>query len=278
MIDANAFLGEWPFRRLPYAQPEDGLRKMDALGIVKAVVSRLENDFYKDLLVGNEELYAIVQQYPDRFIPAYTINPGFRGWECDLEICINDFGMRNLRLHPNYHQYSRLKGNSAAHSRGAWLSHVPAVRTFSASQAQALLGKAEELDLVVRISIGVEDRRFAHWLMKAPSVTMIDAAEAVNGFPGVRFVVCGATFSEVRSLWSTAYHQDNLYFENSRVQGPIGDVDDLCALMGADHLLFGSNLPINYAESAKFSIEYAEVPDDAKLALFRGNAQRLFGA
>ena len=29
MIDVNAFLGEWPFRRLPYAQPEDRLRKMD---------------------------------------------------------------------------------------------------------------------------------------------------------------------------------------------------------------------------------------------------------
>ena len=52
MIDVNAFLGEWPFRRLPYAQPEDRLRKMDALGIEKAVVSRLENVFYKDLLVG----------------------------------------------------------------------------------------------------------------------------------------------------------------------------------------------------------------------------------
>ena len=69
MIDANSFLGEWPFRRLPYAQPEDRLRKMDALGIEKAVVSRLENVFYKDLLVGNEELHAIAQRYPDRFIP-----------------------------------------------------------------------------------------------------------------------------------------------------------------------------------------------------------------
>ena len=186
MIDVNAFLGEWPFRRLPYAQPEDRLRKMDALGIEKAVVSRLENVFYKDLLVGNEELHAIVQRFPDRFIPAYTINPGFPGWEHDLDICINDFGMRNLRLHPNYHQYSRLKGNvpRIAEARG-----YPNYQQyhFLDDQAQALLGKAEEHDLVVLISIGVEDPRFAHWLMKVPSVTMIDAAEAVNGFPGVRF-------------------------------------------------------------------------------------------
>lgn len=277
MIDANAFLGEWPFRRLPYAQPEDRLRKMDALGIEKAVVSRLENIFYKDLLVGNEELHAIVQRYPDRFIPAYTINPGFPGWEHDLEICINDFGMRNLRLHPNYHQYSRLKGNVPRMVEARGNPNYQQYH-FLDDQAQALLGKAEEHDLVVLISIGVEDPRFAHWLMKVPAVTTIDAAEAVNGFPGVRFLICGAVFSEVTSLWSTAYHRDNLYFENSRVQGPIGDVDDLCALMGADHLLFGSNLPINYAESAKLSIEYAEVAADVKQALFKGNAERLFGA
>ena len=277
MIDANAFLGEWPFRRLPYAQPADRLRKMDALGIEKAVVSRLENVFYKDLLVGNEELHAIVQQYPDRFIPAYTINPGFPGWEHDLEICLNDFGMRNLRLHPNYHQYSRLKGNVPRMVEARGYPNYQQYH-FLDDQAQALLGKAEEHNLVVLISIGVEDPRFAHWLMKVPSVTMIDAAEAVNGFPGVRFLVCGATFSEVTSLWSYAYHQDSLYFENSRVQGPIGDVDDLCALMGADHLLFGSNLPINYAESAKLSIEYAEIDADVKQALFKGNAERLFGA
>ena len=61
------------------------------------------------------------------------------------------------------------------------------------------------------------------------------------------------------------------------MQGPIGDVDDLCALMGPEHLLFGSNLPINYAESAKLSIEHAEVDADVKQALFRGNAERLFG-
>lgn len=277
MIDANAFLGEWPFRRLPYAQPEDRLRKMDALGIEKAVVSRLENVFYKDLLVGNEELHAIVRRYPDRFIPAYTINPGFPGWEHDLEICINDFGMRNLRLHPNYHQYSRLKGNVPRMVEARGLPNYQQYH-FLDDQAQALLGKAEEHDLVVLISIGVEDPRFAHWLMKVPAVAMIDAAEAVNGFPGVRFLICGAVFSEVTSLWSTAYHRGNLYFENSRVQGPIGDVDDLCALMGADHLLFGSNLPINYAESAKLSIEYAEVAADVKQALFHGNAERLFGA
>ena len=37
MIDANAYIGEWPFRRLNHAAPDALLRKMDALGIEKAV-------------------------------------------------------------------------------------------------------------------------------------------------------------------------------------------------------------------------------------------------
>src|SRR5688572_5748468 len=108
MIDANAYLGEWPFRRLPQRTPEAMLRKMDALGIEQAVVSRLENVFFKDLLVGNRELHALVRQHPDRFIPAFTINPAFPGWREDLRICVDEMGMRQLRLHPNYHQYRLL--------------------------------------------------------------------------------------------------------------------------------------------------------------------------
>ena len=66
----------------------------------------------------------------------------------------------------------------------------------------------------------------------------------------------------------------NLNFEYSRVQGPIGDVDDLCTLMGVDRLLFGPNLPNNSAESAKLRIEYAEVSEGVKQARFGGNAER----
>src|SRR5262245_8580128 len=98
MIDANAYIGEWPFRAIDYTTPDSLLRKMDAMGVEKAIVSRLANVFYKDVLVGNRQLHAIVRRHPDRFVPAYTINPAFPGWEEDLQICIAELGMRHLRL------------------------------------------------------------------------------------------------------------------------------------------------------------------------------------
>ena len=254
MIDSNAYVGEWPFRRLPYSQPDKLLRKMDDLGIEKAVVSRLENVFFKDLLVGNRELHTIVQAHADRFIPAYTINPGYPGWDEDLEICLDELGARILRLHPNYHGYELL-----------------------GQENLRLLEIASVRDLLVMIAIGLEDVRHHHRLVVVPDVGAGDIAQTVNAFPQVRFLVAGGRFGEVTSIWRTVDKRENLYVENSRVQGPIHDVAKLCNIVGPDHVLFGSNAPLHYHESAKLSIETeTQVTEAEKQKLFRENAARLF--
>ena len=254
MIDSNAYVGEWPFRRLPHSQPANLLRKMDALGIEMAVVSRLENVFFKDLLVGNRELHAIAQAHPDRFMPAYTINPAYPGWDEDLQICLDDLGARNLRLHPNYHQYELLGRENLR-----------------------LLEIARERNLLVMIAIGLEDVRHHHALVRVPDVAAGDIAQTVNAFPQVRFLVTGGRFGEVASIWRGVDKRENLFVENSRVQGPIHDVAKLCDIIGPDQVLFGSNSPLHYHESAKLSIETeAQVSAAVKRKLLHDNAARLF--
>lgn len=254
MIDSNAYVGEWPFRRLPYSQPENLLRKMDALGIERAVVSRLENVFFKDLLVGNRELHAIAQARPDRFIPAYTINPAYPGWDEDLEICLEELGARRLRLHPNYHGYELL-----------------------GEQNLRLLEIARERDLLVIIAIGLEDARHHHRLVRVPDVAAGEIAQTVNAFPQVRFLVAAGRFGEVTSIWRSVDKRENLYVENSRVQGPIHDVAKLCNTIGPERVLFGSNAPLHYHESAKLSIETeTQIPEAHKRQLLHDNAARLF--
>jgi hypothetical protein len=254
VIDSNAYVGEWPFRRLPYSQPEDLLRKMDALGIERAVVSRLENVFFKDLLVGNRELYAIAEAHADRFIPAYTVNPAYPGWDDDLEILLAELGAKNLRLHPNYHQYELL-----------------------GQESLRLLAIAQERDLLIMIAIGLEDVRHHHRLVIVPDVAAGEIAQMVNAFPDVRFLVAAGRFNEVTSIWRGVDKRDNLYVENSRVQGPIHDVAKLCNTIGADHVLFGSNAPLHYHESAKLSIETeSQIEDATKQKLLHDNAVRLF--
>ncbi len=274
MIDANAYIGEWPFRRLNHATPDALLRKMDTLGIEKAVVSRLENVFYKDVMVGNRELYEIAQEHPDRFVPAYTINSAMPCWELDFTRCVEEYGMRNLRIHPNYHQFTLLE----PHTTRVMDASLEAYAQYHmlTSNALALLECIKTHDLVVLLTLTLEDSRWHHWHVKVPPVTTTDAVEAICTFPDVRFLVCTGRYAHIADIWRRSYKNDNLYFDVSRVQGPVDDIEQLCAQVGADHLLLGTNCPIFYPESAKLSIEHAEITDREKELMLSGNAKRLF--
>ena len=254
MIDANAYLGNWPFRPLRYAAPTALLGKMDALGIEKAVVSPLENVFYKDQLAGNRQLYDQVKAHADRFLPAYTINPTFPGWEEDLAICVRDFDMRVMRLHPNYHQYA-----------------------LDSAAGAAALETARAHGFVVILTTGIEDTRHHHPLVKVPDVPSAQIAAAVSAFADVRFLIAAGTFAAQNAVWTQAAHTGNLFIEISRVQGPVGDIEKLCAAMGADHVLFGSNLPLHVPEAATLAIEHANISADEREQIMHGNAARLFG-
>ncbi len=254
MIDANAYLGNWPFRKLRYTTHIALLDKMDALGIEKAVVSSLENVFYKDQLAGNRRLHSEVHPHADRLLPAFTINPTFPGWEEDLDVCVQEFGMRVIRLHPNYHQYGL---DSAAGS--------------------AVLDAARAHNFVVILATGLEDTRHHHPLVKVPDVPAEQVAAAVSAYADVQFLVAAANFSGVSAVWTEAAHTANVHFEISRVQGPVGDIEKLCGTVGADRVLLGTNLPLHVPEAATLAIEHAKITAAERRMIVQENATRLFG-
>jgi len=254
MIDANAYLGNWPFRKLRYTTHFALLEKMDALGIEKAVVSSLEGVFYKDQLAGNRHLHTEVDHHPDQLLPAYTINPTFPGWEEDLAICVREFGMRVMRLHPNYHQFA-----------------------LDSAEGKAVLEAARAHNIVVILTTGLEDTRHHHPLIKVPDVPGEQVAAAVSAYPDVRFLVAAANFSGINAVWSQCAPAGNLHFEVSRVQGPVGDIEKLCGTMGADRVLLGTNLPLHVPEAATLAIEHAKITADERRLIVQGNAARLFG-
>ena len=105
-IDANAYLGHWPFRRLRYNDADGLLRLMDKKKIDRAVVSSIGSIFYRNCHEGNIELAEQVNEHRDRLIPFGTINPTYPGFLEDLRRCHEDLGMVGVKLYPNYHAYS----------------------------------------------------------------------------------------------------------------------------------------------------------------------------
>ncbi len=106
MIDVNAYLGPFAFRRLRHNTAASLLTLMDAKKIDKAVVSSAPAITYRNAQAGNEEVAEDIQGHRDRLIPFAVINPFYAGWQDDLKICHEQFGMTGLRLYPKWHNYS----------------------------------------------------------------------------------------------------------------------------------------------------------------------------
>jgi len=74
VVDANAFLGRWPFRKLEY-DADDLVALMDEAGVDRAFVSAMGSVTYRNVQHGNRELAAAVEGHEDRLVPVATINP-----------------------------------------------------------------------------------------------------------------------------------------------------------------------------------------------------------
>ena len=257
IIDVNAYLGHWAFRRLRFNTAEGLLKLMDQAGIEKAAVSSLDAVTYRNAQSGNEEMHEMVERHRDRLVPLAVVNPNYAGWEDDLELCVDEWDMRGVKLHPNYHDYKLDEENAAA-----------------------LLSATSKRDLPVSVSIRVEDERQHHWLMKVPGVSMIEVAEAVKAFPKVSFVLNYIHFSEATNLINTLPKYDNFYIDVTAhyMMGSFSrGVGKVIERIGAEKVIFGSGMPLRSPQVALNKINTTELgEEEMELILYR-NAARLLG-
>src|SRR3989442_8942182 len=78
-IDVNAFLGAYPYRRVPATSPDGLLHAMTRAGIDEAWVSHLPSLFLRQPMEGNAWLYATAAREP-RLKPVPALHPGLSGW------------------------------------------------------------------------------------------------------------------------------------------------------------------------------------------------------
>ncbi|MCU0913290.1 MAG: amidohydrolase [Planctomycetes bacterium] len=251
MIDVNAYLGHFAFRRLRHNTADSLLTLMDARKIDKAVVSSAAAITYRNAQAGNEEVAEETKGHRDRLIPFAVINPFYAGWQDDLKTCREEFGMRGLRLYPKWHNYS-----------------------LSDPCCRELIAAATERGMVISIPMRVEDNRQRSWLLNIPDVPLAEIVELVKAHPDARFLLLnGLGYTSSPLGRKNNGLPANYAIELSRLSAVLAnELGQLIANLGVERLLFGTGMPFSYPDPALVKLEVLDASESDKEKIRSQNA------
>lgn len=242
MIDVNVYLSRWPFRRLTGDEPADLVAGLRRRGVTQAWAGSFDGVFHKDISSANARLAHDCRLHgKGMLIPFGSVNPKLPDWQEDLRRCQEEHRMPGIRLHPNYHGYK-----------------------LDDPVFAEVLRLAAARRLIVQIAVIMEDERTQHPLMRVPPVDL----SLLRNEPSARLVILNHNLREL---------PPGVYSDVSMVEGVSG-VARLARKISVDRVLFGSNYPLFYFESAALKIREAGFADAERQAILEGNARRLLAA
>ena len=256
IIDVNASLGHFAFRRLRHNTSDGLLRLMDSRKIDKAIVASASAITYRNPQSGNEEVNDEVGRHRDRLIPFGVINPTYAGWEDDLRICREDFGMRGVRLYPKWHNYA-----------------------LSDPRCLDLVHAATERGMIVSIMIRVEDPRERSWLVNIPDLALDEVAGLVKSCPQARFLILnGLGFRNSPLGRKTSGLPANYCLEISRLTAMLDDeLGSLIRDLGAERIVFGTGMPFCYPDPALLKLQVMSAGEDDRQRIAWKNVAKWLG-
>ncbi len=253
IIDCNANLGNWPFRRTQYNDPASLLERIGRVGIEQAWVTLLDAVMYKNVHAGNEPLAEMVADY-GALMPVATINPMWPAWEKDIAQCAGPLGYRGVRVNPNYHGY-----------------------TLADAVFGELLTAAGDMGMFVEVTVRMTDERHHHPLVMVPPLDIAPLPVAAAAHPDVAIVVANGKNNEAAALASSGDLGSNVYFEMSHIES-VNGVKSTADTLGIDRMLFGTHAPYYYPEAAQLKVfTESELSEDEIAAIAHGNAERMMG-
>ena len=250
IVDTNVYLSRWPFRRLHGDEPRDLVAKLKQHGVKQAWAGSFDALLHKDLAAANARLVEDCRNDGDgRLLPFGSVNPMLPDWKEDLRRCHEDYKMRGIRLHPNYHGYQ--------------LGHP----LFA-----ELLDLAAKLGLIVQLALNMEDERTQHSLVRVPEVDPEPLLAVVRQTPKLRLVILNRKRKPSGKLLGRLSDTTETYFDIAMLEG-VGGINGLLADVPEDRVLFGSYFPFFYFESALLKVKEAGLNPSLEEAIFQDNAR-----
>lgn len=256
LVDVNAYVGHWPFLQLQYNNCEGLLGRMNRFAVDITVVSNINGIFYKNTQSANEELYNELRSnrlFADRFIPFAVINPVYAGWKDDLQVCLEKFGMKGVRLYPQYHDYQ-----------------------LSDPSCVALLKYARDIEIPVALSLRMVDYRQRSWIDVTKEWALKDVMPALRQVPEGRYLIVNLANSlSVGDEDLALINKATVLMDTSG--RAVGNPSSLFARFGKNKLAFGTHAPVLDYLTGLLRIESmreAEADNATKELLRSENAKR----
>jgi predicted TIM-barrel fold metal-dependent hydrolase len=252
IIDVNTYMGFWPYWKLKSTNSDALVETARQIGVDRLVITSNRGIFY-DCDEGNEETAEAVRQHPKELMGFATISPLFRDTEsikAGLENLIDQQGLIGLKLFPVYHSY-RLKDRLM----------------------EPIFEEAARLRLPVLVPV----RLSMNWSYKnffgRPSLQDVGEIVALaDRFSELKVIVGCVNYTELTDLITAAKRFDNIFVETSGLQSGF---EFLVDSIGAEKVLLGTGMPIQYPSVGLTKVLQAEVSQDAKELILGRNAEKL---
>jgi hypothetical protein len=254
-IDANAFVGAYPFRRVPGTSPDAVIGAMDRVGLDEAWVSHLPGVFWRDPMEGNAWLIETTGRSP-RLQPVPAIHPGLAHWgEALARAC--DAAAPAVRADPTFYGID------------------PA-----GAEMRALAAACGAAEMALALAVRLEDGRQRHSNDRAPELPAAAVRALVRSDPGVRLLVTHADrpFIEEVHFGSTPAEAARIWWDICWIWGPPEDhLQTLLRTIGSERFVLGTGQPLRLPENAGAKLDLLELTVEQRSAIEAGNASFLRG-
>ena len=249
MIDVNAFLGRYPFRRAPGGSPQALLEAMDRIGTGEAWISNLSAIFWRDPTEGNEMVYAAAGTNP-RLKPVPAAHPALANCRAVVEEALT-------------------KKAPAVRADPTFYGEDP-----SGTGMKALAAACAEAGVPLMMAVRLEDIRQRHPHDRAPELSPHAVRALIRSHPRLRILVTHADreFIEQVHFGATPAEAARMLWDICWIWGPPEDhLETLLRTVGSDRFTFGTGMPLRIPEASVAKLDLLGPGSEHRAAIERDN-------
>lgn len=251
-IDVNAFIGHYPWRRVPGGAPTALLEAMNRVGIDQAWISNLAGMFWKDPAEGNAVVRECAEKQ-NRFRPVFAVHPGLPGWE-SVPSDAAKAGAPCVRADPT------LYGLAPA-----------------GAEMMALATRSAELGLPLLLAVRLEDSRQRHPGDRAAELDAASLRSLIRSHHRVRLIITHADRELIEQVHfgSTPDEAARILWDISWIWGPPEDhLALLLDTVGVERFTFGTGMPLRIPENIVAKLDLLEISKEDRAKIESRNLQQ----